>query len=298
MFCIYLLFCFLLFGLIFSLDDWIVFNHKQYGTEGYCSNDCLRTKSFLKAYETDNDLNMSNCREIKHLVETKYLLWAKQCFYADSYTSTIAVEFEIPDMTCCQIEDSKWISHLSPSSLITQISIPGTHDSCTFTVNKLNKFYKCQSKSLFEQFQLGIRYFDVRCRHIYNRFAINHADMFLGMYFEDVIEQMKAFLALNPSEFAIVSVQDEYKEQYCDRSFSDTLKYYIDQYNSTFYVLNPITDTMPTIDQVKGKIVLFHKFFHVISYNKKKFELFGANSTIFIQDWCCKPGLVRKLSKL
>jgi 1-phosphatidylinositol phosphodiesterase len=118
--------------------------------------------------------------------------------------------------------------------------------------------------------------------------------MYLGMYFEDVIEQLKSFLTQNPSEFVIVSIQDEYKEQYCDRSFSDTLKFYIDQYNSSFYVLNPASDAMPRIDQVQGKIVLFHKYFHVSSYNKKKFELVGVNSTIFIQDWCCKPGLVRK----
>jgi hypothetical protein len=286
-----------LFDSIYSLSDWIVFNHKHYGTEGYCGNDCLRTKSFIKAYESDDDLNMNNCRTKRHLVDKKYLLWAKACFYADSYTSTLAVEFEIPDLTCCEIEISKWISYLSPSSLITHLSIPGTHDSCTFTVNKLNKFYKCQSKSLYEQFQLGIRYFDVRCRHIYNKFAINHADLYLDMHFEDVVEQLKSLLAQNPSEFIIVSIQEEYKEKYCDRSFSETLKFYIEQYNSSFYVFNPIIDPMPTINQVQGKIVLFHKNFHVSSYNKKKFELVGANSTIFIQDWCCKPGLVRNISK-
>ena len=64
-----------------------------------------------------------------------------------------------------QIEQKKdWMSYLRDDTRIIDMSIPGTHDSCTAHVDSyvLSAFARCQDMTITEQLNAGIRAFDLR----------------------------------------------------------------------------------------------------------------------------------------
>ena len=67
--------------------------------------------------------------------------------------------FETVDKT--PVEGSAdWMSRLSDEKLISEVVLPGTHDSATQYV-QLAFFSKCQALSIKEQLEAGFRYLDV-----------------------------------------------------------------------------------------------------------------------------------------
>lgn len=54
-----------------------------------------------------------------------------------------------------------WMSYLKDDAKITKIAMPGSHNSSTMGMPKLAK---CQNGSLFEQYQYGVRFFDIRLK--------------------------------------------------------------------------------------------------------------------------------------
>jgi 1-phosphatidylinositol phosphodiesterase len=61
--------------------------------------------------------------------------------------------------------------YLPDTSELSQLTLPGTHESCTAG---LIEGAACQNWDLATQLQYGIRYVDIRCRHIQDVFAIQH----------------------------------------------------------------------------------------------------------------------------
>ncbi len=86
------------------------------------------------------------------------------------------------------LDTSKWMEDCNDEKYLTELSIPGTHDSCTFNYKLINgiKFInskigddpsglvKCQERSLTEQLERGIRCLDIRGRHINDGLTIYH----------------------------------------------------------------------------------------------------------------------------
>jgi hypothetical protein len=56
-------------------------------------------------------------------------------------------------------EPSIWMSKIADGTPISQLTIPGTHDSCAISMVPIAG---CQDLSIADQLRLGIRYFDIR----------------------------------------------------------------------------------------------------------------------------------------
>jgi len=54
-----------------------------------------------------------------------------------------------------------WMSYLKDDAKITKIAMPGSHNAATTGMIKLAK---CQSGSLYEQYEHGVRFFDIRLK--------------------------------------------------------------------------------------------------------------------------------------
>jgi 1-phosphatidylinositol phosphodiesterase len=148
-------------------------------------------------------------------------------------------------------EDS-WLTKV-PDKLISELSIPGTHDSgCR---NHL-AFCQTQSYSITTQLKGGIRFLDIRCRHIKNVFAIHHGLVYCGLMFGDVLNECKNFLDENPGEAIIMRVQEEYNEKECTRSFQETFRYYYTAYED--YI--SLTSDIPMLNQIRKKIWIMPNF--------------------------------------
>jgi len=160
---------------------------------------------------------------------------------------------------------SNWMGSLDQSKSLSQISIPGTHDSAA-RVETISGTAKCQNLSITEQLNSGVRYLDIRCRHIENIFAIHHGMVYQKTNFGDVLNECINFLHNNPSERILISIQEEYKSSDNTRGFDDTLMInYITPTKNMWYT----EDRIPTLEESKGKIVLIKKFIHSFNTSPK-----------------------------
>ena len=153
-----------------------------------------------------------------------------------------------------RVPTNGWMDKVSGSSKLSEINIPGTHDTCALYGGDLAI---CQTQSLREQLDSGIRFIDIRCRHIEDRFAIHHGVMFQHLMFGGGVRDVcLSFLQAHPRETIIMSVKHEYDDANDTRSFEDTFRWYLEGNESMWY----LGDTIPTLDQVRGKIVLVRRF--------------------------------------
>jgi 1-phosphatidylinositol phosphodiesterase len=161
---------------------------------------------------------------------------------------------------------TNWMSGIKDGTKISEISIPGTHDSCARS--QLDKSKQCQWFSIIQQLNRGIRFLDIRCQYeagseigrgqtIY--FPIYHASAFQHIYFEEVQAQCIAFLCDNPTEFILMNVQIENSgdsgstgDKFRQKFMELTAPYQAKQW----YLKNSI----PTIDDCRGRIVLIRAY--------------------------------------
>ena len=112
-----------------------------------------------------------------------------------------------------------WMSYLPDDALITSLSIPGTHNTCGLWGGDM---YQCQSWGLRHQYLAGIRFVDIRCRHMYNSLVVYYGRCHQKMNFDDVLRCTLDFLDENQSEFIIMRVQEEHHSEYASRPFSES----------------------------------------------------------------------------
>ncbi len=188
-----------------------------------------------------------------------------------------------------------WMDSLDGSLLISEISIPGTHE--TMASQAGGRPVYCQSvQDLGLQLQAGIRALDIRGRHVHNKIAIYHATVYQEAWLgepmdtpdhpngghQNVLGECVQFLYDNPSEFILMRIQhiwiDELKsflEHECTRDFSETVEWYRDfdscyissasgdslvAYKDFIWTGNSYLDGYPTVDETRGKIVLLQDF--------------------------------------
>jgi 1-phosphatidylinositol phosphodiesterase len=159
----------------------------------------------------------------------------------------------LPDRTPIPLSD--WMRSLRPNTPPSALSIPGTHDSAA-TREPLPGTAACQSLSIPDQLAAGIRFLDVRGRHLRNTFAIYHGTVDQQLTFDQVLASCRQFLAAHPSETLILSIKEESDPADNTRSFAQTLDAYIAP-DPALWHLEP---RIPTLRQAAGKIVLFRRF--------------------------------------
>jgi 1-phosphatidylinositol phosphodiesterase len=147
-----------------------------------------------------------------------------------------------------------WMSRMADSSQLSQLTLPGTHESCTAF---LTPIASCQAWSLQEQLNHGIRYVDIRCRHYQDTFHINHDVIDTGLMFDtDVRDVCVDFLTANPTECIVMQIKRESDDFGNTLTFQQVLDGYVQGFGSFFYLDNRI----PTLGEVRGKIVVVRRF--------------------------------------
>jgi GH18 family chitinase len=162
------------------------------------------------------------------------------------------------------VTTTNWMREIPGATPLYAISIPGTHDTCSSFVPGITggpfvePFVQCQDLSLEVQLLYGLRYIDIRCRLTGNSFAIHHGSFFLNQMFgTDVRDVCVNFLKANPSECIIMSINKEYTDDNNNtQSFEATFNGYMTGFEDFWY----LGGTTPTLDEVRGKIVLLRRF--------------------------------------
>lgn len=157
-----------------------------------------------------------------------------------------------------------WMKYVDDNKLLDELSIPGTHDSGTCSVDNdtepQSSQVKCQQDYIPTQLLEGIRYFDIRLGKG-NDPGICHGDFYLfkkdGYYLHlsDVIGYFKTFLSENPRE-ALIILASRGNDEATDDSVTTAFAKVLDDNPKLFYTSSRIL----TLHEVRGKIVLLRRF--------------------------------------
>jgi 1-phosphatidylinositol phosphodiesterase len=149
-----------------------------------------------------------------------------------------------------------WMGELDEKIQLSQLSIPGTHDTMSHYGGGL---VKTQTFRLDQQLKSGIRALDIRCRHVNNQFDINHGREFQHARFDDVLDICIQFLANHSKETILMRIKKEHTTENCTRAFDETFQWYWKLYkgDKTFWIPS---DENPTLKDVRGKIVILQNF--------------------------------------
>lgn len=162
------------------------------------------------------------------------------------------------------IDGPCWMKYVDDNKFLDELSIPGTHDSGTCSVDNdtepQSSQVKCQQDYIPTQLLEGIRYFDIRLGKG-NDPGICHGDFYLfkkdGYYLHlsDVIGYFKTFLSENPRE-ALIMLASRGNDEATDDGVTTAFAKVMDDKPDLFYTSSHV----PTLGEVRGKIVLLRRF--------------------------------------
>ncbi len=167
-----------------------------------------------------------------------------------------------------------WMGYLvaENDALLSAITIPGTHDSGTSGLNSLTASW-CQSMTIQQQIEAGIRFLDIRLVPEGQDFRIWHGDYEEGktnVMFSDVIDVCRTFLGNHGSECIVMSIKNEHNtpdtafEQQLQALYANTPRPGVPVVNGPSDRLFHTAGTVPTLSQAKGQIVVFRRYAHVV----------------------------------
>lgn len=149
---------------------------------------------------------------------------------------------------------ASWMSKLADDQAIREIDIPGTHDSGSrFSFAGFTG--QCQSLSLMEQLELGVRFFDIRLKLKGDSLVVCHGFTKQNMQFKTVDETVVKFLSSHPKETIFISIKNEESSTNNVPHFEEVLK---KEMTKDYYDLHSILPE--TIGEIRGKCVLLSRY--------------------------------------
>ena len=173
----------------------------------------------------------------------------------------------INNICAIDLDTENWMSLLNDNELITNISIPASHNSCTYTTSI--PFSKCQTQNLQQQLNYGVRYLDLRFLYKKEKLQMYHGWDNLGISFESCLGQIKDFLDKHPSEIILLRLQ---REKLGGPITDDT---YYDAIVSTFDKVGlPLIDSSELTDlkigNLRGKTIVV-EYNNILNHNPKTY---------------------------
>ena len=170
--------------------------------------------------------------------------------------------YERSDKTAVEGSED-WMKDLPDDRVISEILLPGTHDSATKNV-QLPYFSKCQNLSIGEQLAAGFRYLDIRLALSEEGIKLVHGFMDCTESFgpfaptlmlPSVLLDCYEFLSAHPTELIVFVAANQGNPE-------DTVK--LQESLLAEMKTHPemwlLTNHLPTVGEARGKIVLFRRY--------------------------------------
>ena len=150
---------------------------------------------------------------------------------------------------------ASWMNDIADHTSIRDISLPGSHDTMAlYSIADLAG--QCQTLSLSDQLNLGVRFLDIRLKEDHNSLKAVHGFIDQKASFSDINKTVTSFLKKNPSEFIIMSIKEEADASSSDISFEQVL---INSLDSGLYLKEQ--RTIPNyIEEVRGKVLILSRY--------------------------------------
>lgn len=189
---------------------------------------------------------------------------------------------------------TNWMSGIDENTLLSDISIPGTHDSGAKNMGITSTWAQCQGLTIKQQLDIGVRYLDMRLEYdtsVSGSVRVVHGSIDAlnesggALTFDSVLNDCYQFLRDYPTETLIMSVKED------DGSNTQTLanvlmdKFYA---NQSFWYMGSST---PKLKDVRKKIVLATRISQIYGGLKLSWGdqgsnggMVNVNSKLYVQD--------------
>ena len=119
-----------------------------------------------------------------------------------------------------QVAATNWMTLLDDNTKVALLTIPGTHDAATSTCSAMGK---CQTLTIPQQLECGVRAFDLRPTMDDNSTLGNiyHSILDTGVSMGDAMEYFDSFLKAHPGEGIIVIMRYESERQFLSPSIAE-----------------------------------------------------------------------------
>ena len=151
-------------------------------------------------------------------------------------------------------DPKRWMSALPDYVRLTDVTIPGTHDSAAGGYGSMTVSAKCQDKNITKQLEEGIRYFDLRLGENNNKLVLFHGIVDCNVSLDTIMKEFKTFLA-GSNETIVVQVSNEKDVKNISDKFAQQALNHSD-YKGLWYK----GQTFPTLGEARGKLVLLRNF--------------------------------------
>ena len=162
------------------------------------------------------------------------------------------------------VSSADWMSNLDDDLKISQINLPGTHDSGTKKVKFLLSDIasaQCQDTTITEQLNNGIRFLDIRLENDGEKLRLVHgtadckSEDGSNLYLDEVLQNCYDFLDAHPTETIVMSMKkDDGKAE--DAQIETYIHNYINANPEYWYLQNG----SPVLKDVRKKIVLSRRY--------------------------------------
>lgn len=152
-----------------------------------------------------------------------------------------------------------WMSSIRDDVKLSELAIPGTHDSAAYSlyydVSVLRVHTKTHFLNFDKQLAAGIRFFDIRIKHTGNEFLLYHGPISLDNNFGNFLDSVTKFLNAHPTEVVLFRFKQEGDSEANNRSDSATLDAYMSnpKYSPYFLETNHLS---LSVDDARGKFVI------------------------------------------
>ena len=150
-------------------------------------------------------------------------------------------------------DGNNWMAGIDGGRSLTEMSIPGAHDAGA-RFEPLKGTTKCQNLTISELLNVGVRFLDIRCCNTGKEFSIYHGPVFQRLTFAQALTAVSDFLKTNPTETVIMSIKEE------NSNTGSTFKTVFNSYVAKDPKLWYLKSSLPTLNSVRSKIVLFRRF--------------------------------------
>ncbi|MBR5052909.1 MAG: hypothetical protein IKW91_06755 [Bacteroidaceae bacterium] len=161
-------------------------------------------------------------------------------------------------------DNTNWMSGISDDTFVGQLSIPGTHDAGTghgvnnyMVVVSGSTYAVTQEKTLTEQWNSGIRAFDLRPAVDGSRLRINHGIISTKLYFDDALTTLCGLLDSHPTEMCIVIIRHETEGDDNNNTWGAKMKTLLTSSPTSSHAVN--YNPMAKLGDMRGKLLILSR---------------------------------------
>ncbi|XP_068603632.1 1-phosphatidylinositol phosphodiesterase [Brachionichthys hirsutus] len=145
-----------------------------------------------------------------------------------------------------------WMASIPDDQLLSEVTMPGSHN----TMSLYGGVYaECQSWSLASQLRAGVRFLDIRVRHVRGNLTIHHGVSYQRAHFGQVLEGVVDFLREYPSETVLMRIKETFSETH---DIYGAVVDYIHRHAQWDLLWH--SRLVPAMAEARGKIIILQDF--------------------------------------